>query len=603
MNNNVLSVLKMYFGYDKFREPQDKIVNGLINGNNSLVIMPTGGGKSICYQLPAIVREGVTIVVSPLIALMQDQVNSLRANGINAAYINSSVSYKDKQAIMYQASIGQLKLLYVAPERLLEHHFYNWLKGINIGMFAIDEAHCVSQWGHDFRKEYLQLSCLVHDFPQVPRIALTATANELTRNEIINNLHLQQAEHYICGFDRSNITYHIQSKTDEQKQLLNYIKNNHTNETGIVYCLSRKKTEEIAKLLADNGFNALPYHARLDKETKEKNLDKFLKEDNIIIVATIAFGMGIDKPDVRFVCHVDLPSSIEAYYQETGRAGRDGEDSVAWMLYGVEDVVLRSKMVQEGNGNETYKRVEQNNLNSMFSLCEVATCRRQVLLNYFGDTLDKPCGNCDNCLAPPQVFDASVHAQKALSAVYRTGQLYGANYIIQVLLGNTNKKIEAKKHDELSVFGIGDNLSDGEWKNVFRQLIVLGYLNVEPVYGSLKLNEKARSVLQGKEKVKLKKSLLYTKRRRVTKSTDNIDFTLEDSQLFEELRSLRRNLAKGANVPPYAVFNDKSLKEMVLLKPRNLDDFKLVSGVGLAKSSKYGNDFIDTIEEFLSRDI
>ena len=593
---NSLEALKKYFGYDSFREPQDKIVDTLINNQNALVIMPTGGGKSICYQIPAIVKEGVCIVVSPLIALMQDQVNSLKNNGINANFINSTVSASHKKEVIQQIQNNELKLLYVAPERLLEERFYQWLKTINISMFAIDEAHCVSQWGHDFRKDYLNLSKLVYDFPNVPRIALTATANDLTRQEIINNLGLQNANHFVCGFDRPNISYNIQIKTNEEQQLLDYIEEQKGN-SGVVYCLSRKKTEKVAKLLEENGFNALPYHAGMNKDIKELYLNKFLKEENIIMVATIAFGMGIDKPDVRFVCHVDLPSSIEAYYQETGRAGRDGLEATAWMLYGVEDVVMRNKMVEKGNANESHKMIERNNLNAMFSLCEVATCRRQVLLNYFGDHLEEPCGNCDNCINPPKTFNATEACQKALSTAYRTGQIFGTNYLIEVLRGTNNPKIKIKKHDKLSVYGIGKDLSDSDWKNIFRQLIVLGYLKVNPPYSSLSLHPSAKPVLKSEKEIFLSEALLKKKVKKVSAKKIEQELSYDDTLLFEKLRQLRKELANEQSIPPYAVFNDKTLKDMVFIKPTNLIQFLSVTGVGQAKKDKYGNDFIKIIKD------
>jgi ATP-dependent DNA helicase RecQ len=594
---NSIEALKQYFGYDSFREPQQEIVDALVNNQNAMVLMPTGGGKSICYQIPAIVKDGVCIVVSPLIALMQDQVNSLRNNGINANFINSTASTKHKQEVFQQIQNNTLKLLYVAPERLLEENFYNWLKTINISMFAIDEAHCVSQWGHDFRKDYLNLSKLVYDFPNVPRIALTATANELTRNEIINNLGLQDAKHFICGFDRPNISYNIQMKNNEEKQLLEYLKTQKGN-TGVIYCLSRKKTEKIAALLEKEGYNALPYHAGIHKDIKEAYLNKFLKEDNIIMVATIAFGMGIDKPDVRFVCHLDLPSSIEAYYQETGRAGRDGLESTAWMLYGIEDVVMRQKMLEKSQAEDVHKRVERNNLNSIFSLCEVATCRRQVLLNYFGDKLEKPCQNCDNCLNPPETFNATKAAQQALSTVFRTGQFFGTNYLIEVLRGNEdNKKIIAKKHDKLSVFGIGKDLSESDWKNIFRQLIVLGYIKVNPPYSSLSLHESSRPILRSEKEVFLSKALLNKKVKKVTPRKIEHELSYDDTSLFEKLRQLRRELSDDQAIPPYAVFSDKSLKDMIVIKPQTLDQFLSVTGVGKAKQEKYGEIFLKMLNE------
>jgi ATP-dependent DNA helicase RecQ len=601
MNSNsqkALDALQTHFGYSSFRSPQDKIVETLIEGQSTLVLMPTGGGKSVCYQIPAIVRDGLTIVVCPLIALMKDQVDALIRNGVKAASMNSSQKDKSNQKeIIKQVENDEIDLLYVAPEKLLEPNFYKWLKTINIGMFAIDEAHCMSQWGHDFRPDYMKLSVLVTDFPNVPKIALTATANELTRQEIINRLSLQNSPQFICGFDRPNITYNIQPKIDEESQLLDYLKTNHTNEAGVVYCLSRKKTESIAELLRKNGFNALPYHARLSEKTKDETLEKFLSEDNLIVVATIAFGMGIDKPDVRFVCHVDLPNSVEAYYQETGRAGRDGLPSVAWMLYGMRDVVMRQKMVDDSEADDQHKRVKQNALNAIFSLCEVTQCRRQVLVEYFGDVMPKPCGNCDNCLNPPETFDASIAVQKALSVIVRTDQIFGATYLIDVLLGNSNPKIEKKGHDKLKVYGLGTEHSESEWKTIYKQLIVLGHVSADPKYGSLKLTEKCRAILRGEEKIHLGKQIINKEKikRKKVNSNARDDFSMEDEFLFQSLRDLRSKIAKSKRTPPFMVFNDAALTSMVLVKPKVLSDMLKVSGIGQTKLDTYGQEFLDTI--------
>jgi ATP-dependent DNA helicase RecQ len=594
-----LEALKKYFGYDQFREPQGKIIDTLINDENAMVIMPTGGGKSMCYQIPAILKEGTCIVISPLIALMQDQVESLKQNGIKAEFINSTVSAANKRTIANELFNGEIKLLYVAPERLLDPIFYNWIKeNVKVSMFAIDEAHCVSQWGHDFRKEYMQLSILAVDFPSVPRIALTATANELTRNEIINNLSLQNSPHFVCGFDRSNITYNIQSKGDEENQLLSYIKNNHVGETGIVYCLSRKRTEEFTKLLWDNGFNAMTYHAGLSDEEKESNLNIFLNNDNVIMVATIAFGMGIDKPDVRFVCHVDLPSSIEAYYQETGRAGRDGKSSVAWMLYGLKDVTMRKKFLEQSEAPDQQKRIERNALNAMFSLCEATSCRRQILLGYFGDNLEKPCGNCDNCLTPPETFDATTITQKALSTVLRTKEMFGATVLIDVLLGNETPKVKQKEFDKLSVFGIGTELGENEWKTLFRQLSVMGYLDIEPKYGSLKINIKSSPILKGQETIFLGKHILTptktkVKKKKITKTTTNLNAAQQKT--LNRLMDVRKNIAKETKLPAYAVFNNDTLSQLVLYNPKSVADMINVSGIGEAKIKKYGEMFFNEL--------
>lgn len=595
---NSKELLKKYFGYSEFRKPQNEIVDTIISGTNALVIMPTGGGKSVCYQVPAIALEGTCIVVSPLIALMQDQVNALKSNGVNAEFLNSTVTQDKKREIINGVTSGNVKLLYVAPEKLLEPNFYNWITTINISMFAIDEAHCVSQWGHDFRKEYLQLSCLARDFPNVPRIALTATANELTKNEIIKNLSLENGNHFVCGFDRSNINYNIQSKYNEKDQLLSYLKNNHRNESGIVYCLSRRKTEEVASLLKNNGFNAMPYHAKMSQKDKENNLNTFLREENVIMVATVAFGMGIDHPSIRFVCHVDLPSSIEAYYQETGRAGRDGLPAVAWMLYGMKDVSLRQKMVANSKADPQQKRVEQNNLNSMFSLCEATNCRREVLLNYFENSSMTNCGNCDNCLNPPEKFDATVIAQKAFSTIFRTGQIFGINYLINILLGIEDQKNIANKHNELSVFGIGKELSENDWKTIFRQLTVIGYIKIEHQYGSLKLTEKSRPILKGKETIMLGKELINKKVKKSKKAiVEDFNFSISETELYNKLASLRSSLAKENSIPPYLIFGNKTLRDMVSIKPTQLEDLLSASGVGQAKLIKFGQMFFDVITD------
>ena len=591
--------LKKYFGYDSFRNPQEEIVNTLINNQSAMVLMPTGGGKSICYQIPAIVKEGTCIVISPLISLMQDQVDSLNQIGINAEFLNSTTSNEDKRKIATNLKNETIKLLYVSPERLLNPTFYNWMKeNVNISMFAIDEAHCVSQWGHDFRKDYIKLSILSKDFPSVPRIALTATANELTRNEIISNLSLADAPKFICGFDRSNITYHIQSKDNEKEQLLNYIKNNHIDESGIVYCLSKKRTEDFTKLLCDNGFNALTYHAGMTNTDKERNLNTFLKEDNVIMVATIAFGMGIDKPDVRFVCHVDLPKSIESYYQETGRAGRDGKHSDAWMLYGLKDVMMQKMILDNSPANDQIKRITQNSLNSMFSLCEVISCRRQVLLGYFGEELKEPCGNCDNCLNPPETFDATILFQKAVSTVLKTNQSFGATMLIDVLLGKNNAKIKQRKFNELSVFGIGKELGENEWKTLFRQLSVMGYLDIESKYGSLKYNEKSREILKGNKKIFLGKHIITPKEKNKKKTKTKIEHnTLNEDQniILDRLIAVRSDIAKELNKPTYQIFSMETLIQMVLVMPKSLPEMINVNGVGEIKLDKFGQKFFNSL--------
>ncbi len=594
-----LEALKQYFGYDQFRETQDQIINTLIENQSAMVLMPTGGGKSMCYQIPAIVKDGTCIVVSPLIALMQDQVDSLNQIGVKAAFLNSTTSDKDKKNIARDLQNSSIKLLYVAPERLLNPQFYNWMKAnVNISMFAIDEAHCVSQWGHDFRKEYMGLSILAQDFPNIPRLALTATANELTRNEISNNLSLNNFSHFVCGFDRSNITYNIQSKGDEKEQLLSYIKNNHVGETGIVYCLSKKRTEEFTKLLCENGYNALTYHAGMKNKDKEDNLNTFLREDNVIMVATIAFGMGIDKPDVRFVCHVDLPKSIEAYYQETGRAGRDGKPSVAWMLYGLKDVTMQNMFLDNSSANDQVKRVNRNALNAMFSLCEVISCRRQVLLGYFGESMEKPCGNCDNCLNPPETFDASILTQKALSTVLKTKQSFGAQMLIDVLLGKDNAKIKQRGFKELSVYGIGKEIGENEWKTLFRQLSVMGYIDIDPQYGALKYNDKSKAILKGEEKLFLGKHILTpakTKTKKKKAKIENTELNEEQNVILDKLLAVRLAISKEIKKPAYTVFSNDTLVQMILTQPTSVEDMIRVNGVGQVKLEKYGQQFFEVL--------
>jgi ATP-dependent DNA helicase RecQ len=593
--------LKEYFGYDSFRGDQYKIIEEIISGNSALAIMPTGAGKSVCYQIPALVLEGVCIVVSPLIALMQDQINSLKFNGVKAECINSTLSHSTRLAIKEKVEAGDVDMLYVSPEKLLEPSFYNWIKTLKLSLFAIDEAHCVSQWGHDFRPEYVNLACIVNDFPNTPRIALTATANENTRLEISKRLGLDNSAHFISGFDRPNIHYTIQEKRKEKEQLLEYIEKNHPNSCGVVYCLSRKRTEEFTQVLNDAGYTALTYHAGLTIDTKASNLDRFLKEDNVIMVATVAFGMGIDKPNVRFVCHMDLPSSVEAYYQETGRAGRDGLPSNAWMLYGLKDVVLRRNMTEKSEAEEIYKRIERNNLNSIFTLCEINQCRRQTLLGYFGDSLENPCGNCDNCDTPPDTFDATVVAQKALSTAHYTGQIFGINYLIDVLLGKTNEKIKKNNHDKLSVYGIGTELNSDDWKTLFRQLAVMQFISIDTKYGSIKLTEKSRSILKSEYTLllaKFKDKTKVSKKKKIITELD--DLNLNEMDIFEQLKTTRSTLAKESGSPAYTVASNKTLIALSKQKPLTLNDCESIEGMGKVKIEKYGQLFIDIIKSGVS---
>ncbi|QBM16989.1 ATP-dependent DNA helicase RecQ [Marinobacter sp. JH2] len=594
-------VLHEVFGYESFRPLQGDIVQEVIRGGDALVLMPTGGGKSLCYQVPALVRTGTAIVISPLIALMQDQVNALRELGVKAAFLNSSMDFEQARATEYALMTGELDLLYCAPERLIQPRIIELLHSASLSMFAIDEAHCVSQWGHDFRSDYLQLSMLAEEFPGVPRIALTATADERTRKEIAERLSLTSARHFVSGFDRPNIQYRITPKTNANKQLLDFIKVEHQDDCGIVYCLSRNKVDATTKLLAEKGYTALPYHAGLSNEERSRNQERFLREDGVIVVATIAFGMGIDKPDVRFVAHLDLPKSLEAYYQETGRAGRDGKPSTAWMVYGLQDVIKLRQMLETSQGNDQFKRVERQKLDAMLGLCEVTQCRRQVLLRYFGDTLEKPCGNCDTCLTPPETWDGTVAVQKALSCVFRTGQRYGVTYLIDVLRGSSNERILQAGHQTISTFGIGTELSANEWKSVFRQLVANGYLRADPEgYGALQLTEICRPLLKGKQKVELRKDPVVKKssgNNSSKRSGANVKDQITDQAGWDALRACRKELADKQGVPPYVIFHDTTLFDMLERRPTSLDELAEVSGVGAAKLEKYGDIFLQTLRE------
>ncbi|ROS04766.1 ATP-dependent DNA helicase RecQ [Sinobacterium caligoides] len=590
-------ILSEVFGYDQFRSPQDQIIDGLNCGRDALVIMPTGGGKSMCYQIPSIVREGVGVIVSPLIALMQDQVSALRLLGVEAAFLNSTLEFDQQRATEDAIRDSRLQMLYIAPERLIQPRTIALLKSCKISLFAIDEAHCVSQWGHDFRSDYLQLDSVLNQFPQVPRVALTATADERTRQDIIERLHLQQADHYICGFDRPNIQYRIAQKQTAKQQLLAFIKRDHPRDAGIVYCMSRKRVDSTAAWLAQQGYKALPYHAGLPVQTRAANQQRFLREDGVIIVATIAFGMGIDKPDVRFVAHLDLPKSVEAYYQETGRAGRDGASATAWMVYGLQDVINMRQMMAASNGNEEFKRVESMRLDAMLGLCEISSCRRQVLLRYFGEEAE-PCGNCDNCLTPPVVWDGSLAAQKALSCVYRTGQRFGANHVIDVLLGKESDKISQYGHSQLSTFGIGRELKDKEWRSVFRQLVARGLLVVDvDSWGALKLAASCRSVLRGEEEISLRRDPVT--KQDGTRKTRRGTPSGTDQLLWEQLRQTRKRLADDQGVPPYVIFSDATLMEMMESKPVDNEQLLSISGIGATKLERYGSTFLAVIDDYL----
>ncbi|WP_203300798.1 DNA helicase RecQ [Marinobacter sediminum] len=592
-------VLHEVFGYETFRPLQGDIIREVVDGRDALVLMPTGGGKSLCYQVPALVRPGTAVVISPLIALMQDQVAALKELGVKAAFLNSTMDMEQARATEYALATGELDLLYCAPERLIQPRTIDLLHDASISLFAIDEAHCVSQWGHDFRSDYLQLSMLANEFPTVPRIALTATADERTRKEIAERLSLTEARHFVSGFDRPNIQYRIAPKTNANKQLLDFIKAEHDGECGIVYCMSRNKVDATARMLADKGYTALPYHAGLPSETRALHQERFLREDGVIIVATIAFGMGIDKPDVRFVAHLDLPKSLEAYYQETGRAGRDGKPSTAWMVYGLQDVIKLRQMLEASQGNDQFKRVERQKLDAMLGLCEVTRCRREVLLRYFGDTQDEPCGNCDTCLNPPETWDGTVAVQKALSCVFRTGQRFGVTYLIDVLRGSENERILQSGHQAVSTYGIGTELSVNEWKSVFRQLVANGYLRADPEgYGALQLTETCRPLLQGKQPVELRKDPVVKKtssRGQGSRSGAAIREQITDQAGWDALRACRKELADKQGVPPYVIFHDATLFDMLERKPQSLDELAEVSGVGAAKLEKYGAIFLETL--------
>ena len=589
-----LEILRNTFGYHSFRGDQQDIIGDLLAGRDALALMPTGGGKSLCYQVPAMIRPGTGIIISPLIALMQDQVSALLQLGIKAAYLNSTLPVQSVQEIETGLLNNELDLLYIAPERLLQERTLALLERIQIALFAIDEAHCVSQWGHDFRKDYLALEQLPQRFPDVPRIALTATADERTRREIRQRLGLDRAKVFISGFNRPNIQYRITTKLEERRQLLRFLETEHKQDAGIVYCLSRKKTEAIADWLSEQGRTALPYHAGLGPEIRHRHQQRFLREEGIIIVATIAFGMGIDKPDVRFVAHLDLPKSIEAYYQETGRAGRDGRAADAWMVYGLEDVVKLRQMLEQSDADENHKRIERHKLDAMLGLCEITSCRRHALLQYFGEESPAQCGFCDTCLHPIATWDGTTAARKALSCVYRSGQRFGARHLIDVLLGKENSKVRKFNHQRLSVFGIGGELDMEQWRSVFRQLIARRFLTVDMEgFGSLRLTDQSKPLLQGETQVFLRKDNKVEKPSR--RRRDETLAQVSDPELLEKLKACRKQLAVQQGLPPYVIFHDATLVEMVRYLPANPEEFLQINGVGLNKLEKYGESFLTII--------
>ena len=587
-------LLEQVFGYTSFRGQQEDIIAHVIAGGDALVLMPTGGGKSLCYQIPSLIRNGVGVIVSPLIALMRDQVEALRQSGVRAAFLNSTQTFEESQEIESCLRAGNIDLLYVAPERLLSDRTLALIDDLPLALFAIDEAHCVSQWGHDFRPDYLQLSILHERYPAVPRLGLTATADEPTRKEILDRLGLADARVFTGGFDRPNIRLTVISKDKAREQLKRFLDSEHRGEAGIVYCLSRRKVEATAKWLRDRGFNALPYHAGMDADERSRHQDSFLREDGVIIVATIAFGMGIDKSNVRFVAHLDLPKSIESYYQEIGRAGRDGLPASAWMAYGLQDVIALRQMVDSSNAGEARKRLEVQKLDAMLGYCELTGCRRQSLLGYFGEQDTPACGNCDNCLQPVETWDATEVVRKALSCVYRTGQRFGAVYLVDVLLGKDNDRIRGFCHDQLSTFGIGTEIDRRQWRSVFRQLVAHGLLRIDhDGYGALLLTEKSRPVLRDEQLVMLRRELAPPRGR--SKPARESAPPEGDHLLWEALRRRRRELAETQSVPPYVIFHDASLKQMLEQCPRTLDEFAAIPGVGEKKLRRYGQTFLDVI--------
>jgi ATP-dependent DNA helicase RecQ len=601
MIRSALDILNSVFGYPQFRGEQQAIIDHVSGGGDALVLMPTGGGKSLCYQIPALLREGTAVVVSPLIALMHDQVEALAQFGVAAAFLNSSQDARTQFEVERSFASGQLKLLYVAPERLLSERCLAMIGNAQVTLFAIDEAHCVSQWGHDFRPEYRQLTILHERFPDVPRIALTATADAPTRREIVERLNLGAAREFVSSFDRKNIFYRIVEKDNSKRQLKDFLIN-HADESGIVYCLSRKKVEETAAWLTEQGIKALPYHAGMEPSQRAKNQQRFLREDGVVMTATIAFGMGIDKPDVRFVAHMDLPKSLEGYYQETGRAGRDGLPAEAWMCYGLGDVVTLSQFIANGESSEERKRVERAKLDALLGYAEISSCRRRHLLAYFGEMLLADCGACDNCKNPPDAMDGSELAQKALSCVYRTGQRFGIGHLMNVLRGSEDERVRALGHDNLSVFGIGAELDDKQWRAVFRQLVAQGLLASDADgYGVLRLTEIARGVLRGTVRVSLRRPATREERRtsrravRGERKRQSLEIAPHETGLWDSLRSTRARLAREQGVPAYVIFHDATLLEMLREQPQTLDQLGAISGVGATKLDRYGEAFLQTL--------
>jgi len=597
MNHTPQQLLHSLFGYEDFRGQQLDVIQHVIDGGDALVLMPTGGGKSICYQIPAMLRDGVGVVISPLIALMQDQVSSMQQLGVNAQALHSGIDWQLQNQIQQQALNGDLDLLFISPERLMTEACMTLLRSCKIALFAIDEAHCVSQWGHDFRPEYLQLECLQQNFPHVPRMALTATADRPTQQEMVKRLGLNLAQKYISSFDRPNICYRIMQKQKGKQQLLDFVQLQHQGNAGIVYCMSRKKVDETALWLVDQGIAALPYHAGLGAEKRAYNQHRFLNEEGLVMVATIAFGMGIDKPNVRFVAHLDLPKSIESYYQETGRAGRDGLPADAWMVYGLQDVMWLRQRLEQTDMDATIKRSEQSKLDAMLGLCEITHCRRQAILSYFNEDAASGCGNCDNCLEPVATFDGTEVARKALSCIYRSGQRYGVAHLIDILMGKPTDKIKTAGHDKISTFALGQELDQKQWRSVYRQLLALGLVSSDPEnYGGLRLLPNCRPLLKGDAQLQLRLDRKVSiKTPKASKA--RLQIADDDMDLWQLLRELRMALAQDQKVPPYVIFSDSSLLEMLHTKPQSLLQMSHINGVGEKKLDRYGDDFLALIQQ------
>ena len=596
---NCRQLLQKIYGFDGFRPGQEEIISSALEGRDSLVIMPTGSGKSLCYQIPALVKQGVCVVVSPLIALMQDQVSALSQLGVSAAFLNSTLGPRFQREVLDDLRSGRLNLLYIAPERLMEPATFQQFQKLEISMFAIDEAHCVSQWGHDFRKEYFELKALAEHFPNVPRMALTATATERTRNEIIDRLELRNVAKFVHGFDRPNIRYSVEVKGSGNAQLIDFL-NAHRGESGIVYCLSRRGAEDMAQTLCNLGYDALPYHAGMDSNARTENQARFLRDDGVVMVATIAFGMGIDKPDVRFIAHINLPQSIEGYYQETGRAGRDGDPAEAFMTYGLQDIYLRLSMVEQSDVDELHKKIQKDKIYSLLAWCELASCRREGLLNYFGDNSASGCGNCDNCLAPPQTRNATEDARKLLSCVYRVGERFGVTHIIDVLRGHKTAKVNQHGHQDLSTFGIGEDLKVDEWRSVARQLLVRGFMKTDfENHQVIKLTPEAWPVLRGEVPLQLRfdSKRKHKRERAAVKSSDEVSMTPGHALLWESLRKCRLSLAQDAGVPAYVICHDRTLREVMQFRPRTHSQMRNLHGMGERKILLYADAFIKVIAD------